>query len=281
VIAWLGCVGLLTLLFAHPLVALMRLASENSLHSHVPLVPLIAGYLWYAQPRRPSGACRSSVTGTLGLSAIAVAALTGEVWFRAGLSGTDALALSTLAYLSFVAAGGFLFLGSGWMAAAAFPFAFLLFMVPLPDVAALWLETALVAASADVSALFFRLTGTPLFRDGLLLGLPGITLEVARECSGIRSTWVLLITSVIASRMFLDNPWRRLALVAFVIPLGIVRNALRILVIGLLAVHVGPHMVDTVIHHRGGPIFFALSLGPLFALLWWLRRGERRSTATR
>ena len=63
---------------------------------------------------------------------------------------------------------------------------------------------------------------------------------------------------------------------AFVIPLGILRNGFRILVIGLLCVHVGPHMIDSPIHHQGGPFFFALSLVPLFLLLWWLRRQEQR-----
>ena len=66
---------------------------------------------------------------------------------------------------------------------------------------------------------------------------------------------------------------------AFVIPLGILRNGFRILVIGLLCVHVGPHMIDSPIHHRGGPIFFALSLVPLFLLVWWLRRQEQAAEA--
>ena len=63
---------------------------------------------------------------------------------------------------------------------------------------------------------------------------------------------------------------------AFVIPLGILRNGFRILVIGLLCVHVGPQMIDSTIHHQGGPFFFALSLVPLLLLLWWLRRQEQR-----
>jgi exosortase/archaeosortase family protein len=87
---------------------------------------------------------------------------------------------------------------------------------------------------------------------------------------------VLVITSVLASQLFLDSPWRRLVLVAFVIPLGIIRNGFRILVIGLLCVYVGPHMIDSAIHSQGGPLFFVLSLGPLFAVLWWLRCGELR-----
>ena len=182
----------------------------------------------------------------------------------------------TLGYVAFVAAGGFLFLGARWMRAAAFPVAFLIFMVPLPDRAVIWLEDALVLASADVSAWLIRATGTPLLREGTIFTLPTIVLEVARECSGIRSTWVLFIVSLVASHMFLQSPWRRVILVAFVIPLGILRNGFRILVIALLCVHVGPHMIDSVIHHRGGPIFFVLSLFPLYLLLTWLRRQDRQ-----
>jgi exosortase/archaeosortase family protein len=75
--------------------------------------------------------------------------------------------------------------------------------------------------------------------------------------------------------LFLTSPWRRFILVAFVLPLAIVRNSFRILVVGLLCVHVGPHMIDSYIHRQGGPIFFALSLIPLFILLVWLRRQEQ------
>jgi exosortase/archaeosortase family protein len=73
----------------------------------------------------------------------------------------------------------------------------------------------------------------------------------------------------------LTSSWRRIVLVALVFPLAIVRNGFRILVIGLLCVHVGPHMIDSPIHHQGGPLFFALSLIPFFLLVWWLRRTER------
>src|SRR5439155_2288834 len=185
---------------------------------------------------------------------IGVAALSAAIAFRGSLSINDGLALMALAYVSFVAAAGFLFLGSKWMAAAAFPVAFLIFMVPLPDGVVNWLETASVLASADVAASFFRMTGTPLLRDGTVFVLPGIVLKVAQECSGIHSSWVLFITSLLASHLFLESPWRRIVLVAFVIPLAIVRNGFRILVIGLLCVHIGPQMIDSVIHHRGGPL---------------------------
>ena len=136
-----------------------------------------------------------------------------------------------------------------------------------------WLETASVLGSADVAALFFRIDGhaARARRHGV---------RAARDCAQGRPgvQWDPLQLGARSSRAcwrpisFSKSPWRRIVLVAFVIPLGIVRNGFRILVIGLLCVHVGPHMIDSVIHHRGGPLFFALSLVPLFLLLWWLRR---------
>jgi len=115
-----------------------------------------------------------------------------------------------------------------------------------------------------------------MVREGMVFELPGIAIQVARECSGIHSSWVLFITGLLASHLFLRTRWRKIVLVAFVIPLGILRNGFRIFVIGMLCVHIGPYMIGSVIHRQGGPFFFALSLVPLFLLLLWLRRRERR-----
>lgn len=276
VLGWAAWIAISTLVFAQPLFQLVSYANQSSLNSHIPLVPLVTGYLLFIQRHTLPTIGHRSIAGALLLIICGSAVSAAGMTWRSTLSTSEWLAVMTLAYVCVVVAGGFLFLGSKWMKAAAFPMAFLVFMVPLPDGLVIRLEDALVLASADASALLFRATGTPLFRDGTIFTLPTIVLEVARECSGIRSTWVLFITSLVASHMFLKSPWRRLVLVAFVFPLGVIRNAFRILVIGLLCVHVGPHMIDSVIHHRGGPIFFALSLIPMFLFLGWLRRGDRR-----
>jgi exosortase C (VPDSG-CTERM-specific) len=274
-----GCAAyfvLLMLLFLQPLTRLMLYAAHSDLNSHILLVPFVAGYLLYIQRRRLPAVYASSLGGAITVGGVGIAALAAGIAWRGSLSINDGLTLMALAFVSFVAAGGFLFLGSKWMTAAAFPVAFLIFMVPLPDAAVDWLEKASMLASAEAAALYFNLTGTPLARYGTVFELPGIVIRVAQECSGIRSSWVLLITSLLASHVFLRTRWRRIVLVAFVIPLGILRNGFRILVIGLLCVHIGPHMIDSPIHHRGGSLFFALSLVPLFLLLWWLRRQEQR-----
>lgn len=271
-VAWIAVV---TLAFVQPLARLIQHAAQSELLSYILLVPFVSGYLLYIDRRSLAAPDRSSIGWAAIFAGLGAAALLAALAWRASFSPNDDLALMALAYVCLIAAGVFLCLGSAWMVSAAFPMAFLVFMVPLPDVMVRTLEAASVLASADVAAFFFRVTDTPLVRDSTVFTLPGIVLRVAQECSGIHSSWVLFITSLVASHLFLEQPWRRWLLVAFVIPLGIVRNGFRILVIGLLCIHVGPHMIDSPIHHRGGPIFFALSLVPLFLLLIGLRRAGR------
>jgi exosortase/archaeosortase family protein len=91
---------------------------------------------------------------------------------------------------------------------------------------------------------------------------------------------VLVITAVLAGYLFLRSGWKRALLVVFVVPLAIVRNGFRIFVIGELCVHVSHEMINSPIHHKGGPIFFALSLIPFFALLIWLRKSEHYDSKT-
>jgi len=184
------------------------------------------------------------------------------------------MTLIALSFVCFVIAGAFLFLGTKWARSAMFPIFFLAFMIPLPEAAVDSLENASKEASAEVANWLFLFSGTPALRMGTVFQLPGISIMVAKECSGIRSSLVLVITSLLAANMFLRTTWRRALLVGAVIPLGLLRNGFRILVISLLCVHIGPEMINSPIHRRGGPIFFVASLIPLFVMLWWLRRRE-------
>ncbi len=267
----------LTVGFGPVLWSLVQHASASSLHSHILLVPLVSLYLVFERRLELPPDWSAWATGALGFGTLGAAAVGLAVAWRASLSQNDYLALMALGYVALLAAGGCWFKGQHWMRAAAFPFAFLLFLVPLPDGAVDWIERASVVGSTGATEIYYRIFGTPYLRRDVVFELPTITLRVAQECSGIRSSWVLFITSTLAANMFLRTTWRRIALVAFVIPLGILRNGFRIFVLSELCIRIGPHMIDSAIHHRGGPIFFALSLIPLFGLLWWLRRGESAS----
>ncbi len=275
---WLmvGAIVVLVLLFAMPLVSLFVHAAASEINSYILLVPFVAGYLFWTEKEMLPGHYSASPAAAISLVLLGCAALAGALIANAGgvISNNDWLSLMVLSFVFFLAAAGFLILGRLWMTAAAFPFAFLIFIVPMPEGMVNALEIASQHASAAAAGLFFWLGNTPYLRDGVVFQLPNITLEVAQECSGIRSSWVLLITSILTANLFLRTTWKRLLLVALVIPLGILRNGFRVWAIGMLCDLFGPQMIHSPIHRHGGPLFFAISLIPFFLLLYCLRRGE-------
>jgi exosortase len=134
------------------------------------------------------------------------------------------------------------------------------------------IDTFFQYTSAATAEWFFPICGTHVARDGLVLQLPNFGLTVAPECSGIHSTMVLFMVAWIAGYMFLNRPWQRLILVLIVIPLAIVRNGFRICVVGELCVRISHDMINSPIHRKGGPLFFALSLVPFVLFLVFLRK---------
>ncbi len=279
---WAGICFAIALLgaFAQPLLTLINYAAKSDLYSYILLIPFVSAYLLYLRRDQLPKNYVIDLPVTIAFLVTGVATLAFACWLDfAGQApaGNARIILLTLSFLCCLAAGGFFFLGRDLMRAAAFPLAYLIFMVPMPDAMADTLESASKYASAEVANILFHLSGTPILRAGRVFQLPNITIEVAQECSGIRSSWVLLMTSILAANLFLKTSWRRIVLVAFIIPLGILRNGFRILVIGLLCVNLGPQMIHSPIHTRGGPVFFVLSLIPLLLLLWWLRKSEIRT----
>ena len=270
----------LAAIFGHSLLTLIKYAASSQLYSYILLIPFVSAYLLYI--RRDQLPKKYSVDLPLAIVSLAIGLgiLIFTYWLdfagRAPSIG-DRLTLLTISLLCCLAAGGFFFFGRTWMRAAAFPLTYLAFMIPMPDTMAEALEQASSTASAEMANILFRISGMPFLRTGQIFQLPNITLEVAQECSGIRSSVVLFITSILAANLFLKTTWRRFVLVAIIIPLGILRNGFRIFVIGLLCVHVGPQMIHSLIHRRGGPLFFVVSLVPLLLVLWLLRKGDEQT----
>lgn len=285
-------VGILSLIFIKPLFELMNLALHSELYSHVPLIPCVSFYLlWQKRNQLADSDSVLSLTGGEGNSsrqnsplAAALAFTLGIcslafywIFFRksAAFNSNDELTLTIFAFVAFIFGAYLLLPGKNIFSRAGFPIAFLLFMVPFPLMMTNAIETFFQHTSADAAYAMLQVVRETVFRTDLQFRLPGITIAVAPECSGIRSTLVLFITSLIAGHLFLRSPWKKLILAIFVIPLAIVRNGFRIFTIAELCVHVGPEMIDSPIHHRGGPIFFLISLVPFFILLIYLQKSER------
>ena len=269
--------GVLTLGFGILLWRLFAFAISDALFSYIPLMPFISGYLIWtrkAELPRPTAAARPLAAVFFAAGAAALAGYCVLAPATAPAAVENSLALGTLAWLLCLGGAGCWFLGAATMRALAFPFCLLLFMIPFPVWLRAGIETGLQHGSAAVAEWLFILSGMPFLRNGLEFRLPDISLEVAPECSGIHSTWVLLITSLVAGHVILRRPWKRAVLALAVLPLALLRNGFRVFVIGQLCVHIGPRMIDSPIHHHGGPLFFVLSLAPFFLLLYFLGKSE-------
>src|SRR5207248_3663696 len=113
------------------------------------------------------------------------------------------MTLVGLSFVCFAITGAFLFLRAKWARSALFPLFFLALFIPLPEIVVDTLEEASKQASAEVARWLFLITGTPSLRTETTFQLPGITIAVAKECSGIRSSLVLIITSLLVAKMFM------------------------------------------------------------------------------
>jgi exosortase C (VPDSG-CTERM-specific) len=279
----LATLGLM-LCFLFPLWKLAGFAAGSELYSYILLIPCISFYLvWQKGHHLPPAfvSARGMAVGFLAAGVLVLAAYWLALRPRLRLVEDDYLAVMMIAFLlCFLGICGW-FLGRQFLRANAFALGFLIFLVPIPTAAIRGIDTFLQYGSAEVAWGFFMITGTSFLQDGLVFQLPGITLQIAPECSGIHSSLVLFITSLLASYFFLRTPWKRAVFIAAVIPLAILRNGFRVFTIGELCVHVGPHMINSPIHRKGGPIFFALSLVPLFILLVFLQKSERTGGRSR
>ncbi|MEI8139835.1 MAG: exosortase/archaeosortase family protein [bacterium] len=277
-------VVLLSTAYSPVLLRLLRYSVASELDSYIPLIPFISGYLVYlkrgtvavtvAPPPQKIIPIIAWVVST-GLL-VAQGLLVSGSWFTGEAS---VLVLPVMSYITALM-GGVVYV-FGWPAFREkwFAWLFLYYMVPFPEPVAHLLMVALQQGSAEVAYAMFKLTGTPVFRDGLTFCLPDLTIQVAEECSGIHSSIVLFITSLVAGQLFLKKPVGRIMLVILVLPLCLIRNGFRIVSISLLTIYVDSGIIAGPLHHRGGPVYFILSLGVLAAAVWGIRWCERRRSA--
>ncbi len=258
---------------------LARLSFQDERSSHVLLIPLLSlGLIWWQRKlffRAPS------YCPALGVPLLLTAIV---LWFGlktriATLNDTDRL--SVVAFLIVLAwiAGFILFYGIGSFKAAAFPLGFLLLMIPLPVAFADHAVFILQKGSAETCYVLFHLLGVPVIRHDFLFALPGVDIEVAKQCSGIHSALSLFITGLLTGHLLLQSTRRKVLFAFCLFPIAILKNAMRIVTIAWLGVHVNPDFFSGPLHHRGGLPFAVPALVMMFMLLWLLRYRERKGSS--
>jgi exosortase C (VPDSG-CTERM-specific) len=276
---FLPAVAGLVICFSLPIYHLVRFAVESDLYSYVLLMPFVSLYLVWS--KRESLPVRSERAWRLGTGLLAAGLVVLAAYWLADRQGwklttEDRLAFTIFSLFLMILGICHSFLGRETVRSLAFPIGMLVFMVPFPTWVTDHIETFLQQGSAITAEGFFSLSGTAYSRDGMFFLLPGIRIQVAPECSGIHSSIVLFIVSLLAGYLFLRSPAKRAVLALAMIPLALLRNGIRIFTIGQLCVHIGPQMIDSPIHRHGGPLFFILSLIPFMLLLLFLQKADRK-----
>ncbi len=276
--AW---IVLSSLLFLKPVVAVVRLSLSQDDGSYLVIIPFISAAVLYLERQKIFQ--HTSIDKMLGGTFLLLAGLAVLISSHLGKSNPLlGLQLSgwILALVLFWVSGFAFLFGRAALRAAHFPFLFLLLMVPIPTFVLDRIIFLLQEGSAWITGAFFDLVGVPALREGLVFHLARVNIEVAKECSGIRSSMALFILALLVTHFQLRSFWNKIAFIIFGLFMTILKNGVRIATLTLLAVYVDPGFLFGRLHHQGGVVFFLLALLLLLPLLFFLRHREsKRSVA--
>jgi exosortase len=278
---WFGLFSIvLLLLFERSVGALVRLSLEDYRYSQVLLIPVISASLLYIQRRKVFNSPRYSLSESVPFL-IGGGALFCFAQIRSStLNSNDHLSVVVLAILLVWMAGFMFCYGVQASQAALFPLLFLLFIVPVPTVVLDNMVLALQKGSAVMTYALFTLLGVPVLWRHFKFLLPGVEIEIAEECSGIRSSLALFITSILTGYLFLQSNWRRAWFSVMTVPVVIFKNAVRIVMISCLGVYVNPGFLHGRLHRYGGLPFSLVSLAILLPFLLALQKSEHHQGAS-
>ncbi len=240
--------------------------------SHGFLVPPFAAYvLWKKRDRLASTRMAPSWSGV-------VVVLAGLVLLLLGVYGAE-LFLSRVSLIVVLAGLALGFGGSKLLAEMRFALLVLLLAIPIPAIVYTQITFPLQILASRLASAMLPLFGVPVLRDGNIIRLPAMSLEVAEACSGIRSLMSLLTLAIFYGDFLDRSRWRRTTLALASAPIAIAANAVRIVGTGLAVQYWDPDQAMGFFHEFSGWVIFLVSLACLMAFdraLGWCA-GEGRA----
>ena len=270
---WVICsLAAIFVLFVRPLSYLTRLALSDENVSHVLLVPFLVAWALRVDCRR---IFRDSAFDSTAAVPFVICAIGSTASAYHMNDSSDALSYQILGFVFACIAVFALSFGRRVLREGAFAFLLLFLLVPWPSYILTKVVSYLQVGSAGIAAAIFYVSGVPVLREGLVFHLTRATIEVAPECSGIRSSMALLILALLVSHFAFRPLWKKLLFVAVGLLVMIIKNGTRIATLTLLANYVDPGFLFGRLQRQGGVVFFLLGLALLVPVYWLLRRGEK------
>jgi exosortase len=228
-------------------------------YSHGFLVPFFALFLlWDKRPKLRKMAVEPAWAG---VSLLLVGVLT--LFF--GVYGAE-LFLSRISFVLIVAGLIWMFCGRAILREVLFPLGVLLLAIPFPEIIFNQITFPLQLLASRAASTLLPLLGVPVFREGNVIQLPVMKLEVAEACSGIRSLMSLFTLSVFYGYFLERTSTRRWIMALASIPIAVCANALRIVGTGLCVQYWDPSKAEGFFHEFSGWVMFVISLACLYLL---------------
>lgn len=227
--------------------------------SHGFLVPLFSAYVvWQKRDRIARVVPMPSWSG-LGLL------LGGILLLLVGEMGAE-LFLARTSLLLVLAGIVVLYFGWKFLRAVLFPCAFLLLMIPIPAILFNKITFPLQLLASRLAASVLPFFGVPVLREGNIINLASIALEVAEACSGIRSLMSLLTLAIMYGYLMDQRCWVRWVLAISAVPIAVAANSFRVIGTGLLVQYWDPEKAEGYFHESWGWLTFVMSLLMLYLL---------------
>src|SRR6266567_2764016 len=261
-------------LYVPILVPLVRQWWIDPNFSHGFFVPLFSGFVVWQ--KRLQLASIPRVPSSWGLAVILVAVFTLVL----GVFGAE-LFFSRVSLLMLIGGLVIFFLGWQMLRAILFPLLFLILMIPIPAIILNQITLPLQILASKLAAWSLPLCGVPVLREGNIINLPAMPLEVADACSGIRSLLSLTTLAVMYGFLLETRVWLRITIALASIPIAVAANGFRIFGTGLLVQYWDPEKAEGFFHEFSGWLIFVVSLLLLFALHWCVKSLLDRREAAR
>lgn len=267
---WLTGVTILLLGFAYrqSLAYLVEVWATDETYGHGFFVPVISLYLvWLRRSRLEEAALAGAWWGLPVLVAGLALYFVGEF---ATLYVAQHLSLWLVVVGLLLAA-----IGPAGVRAIAFPVAYLLTMIPLPQFLYQSLSSQLQLLSSAFGVGCLQLVGITAFREGNVIDLGSIQLQVVEACSGLRYLFPLASLALLCAYLFNAPLWKRVLLFLSSLPVAVLLNGLRIGMIGVLVEYWGRGAAEGFFHAFEGWLIFVASLLVLMGEMWLLARVGR------
>jgi exosortase len=159
-----------------------------------------------------------------------------------------------------------LFRGRAFFRAIFFPWAFLILMIPIPTLVLQQITFPLQILASRLATGLLKLAGVPVLRQGNMIVLAALPLNVAEACSGIRSLLTLVTLAIVYGCLMESRKWVRVALALLAVPIAVAANSFRIFGTGLLVQYWNPEKAEGFFHTFSGWLIFVVALIMLFAV---------------